>query len=131
VSQADLETVQRGYELWNGPGGLASALPLFHPEVEYVNPESAIERGVHRGYVGMVEVLGAIDGSFVDYIHELERPVDADGKVLAFITFRARGRDSGAQVEKPEQHVWTLRDGKVVRFEWFHDEPAAKLAAGL
>jgi ketosteroid isomerase-like protein len=51
--------------------------------------------------------------------------------VLAYVTFRARGRDSGVLLETPEQHVWTVRDGKVVRIEWFHDEPAAKLAAGL
>ena len=45
--------------------------------------------------------------------------------------FRARGRDSGALVDKPEQHVWTLNAGKIVRFEWFHDEVAARRAAGL
>ena len=131
MSQADLDTVRRIYELWNGPDGMTAALALFDPEVEYVNPESAIEPGVRRGHAGMVEVLDAVDGSFADYVHELEQLVDAGDKVMAYVTFRARGRDSGAVVEKPEQHVWTLRDGRVVRFEWFHDEPAAKLAAGL
>ena len=131
MSQADLDTVRRIYELWNGPDGMTAALALFDPEVEYVNPESAIEPGVRRGHAGMVEVLDAVDGSFADYVHELEQLVDAGDKVMAYVTFRARGRDSGAVVEKPEQHVWTLRDGRVVRLEWFHDEPAAKLAAGL
>ncbi len=35
--------------------------------------------------------------------------------MIALTTFKARGRDSGALVEIPEQHVWTLRDGKVAR----------------
>jgi ketosteroid isomerase-like protein len=131
MSQADLDTVRRIYELWNGPEGMAAALALFDPEVEYVNPDSAVERGVRRGHDGMLEVLNAVDGSFADYVHEVERLVDAGDKVMAYVIFRARGRDSGALVEKPEQHVWTLRDGRVVRFEWFHDEPAARLAAGL
>jgi uncharacterized protein len=131
MSEADLETVRRVYEIWNGPEGMRAALPLMDPDIEYVNPESAIESGLRRGHAGMVEVLDAVEGSFVDYVHDLERLVDAGDKVLAYVTFRARGRDSGAQVEKPEQHVWTVRGGKVVRFEWFHDEPAARVAAGL
>ena len=79
----------------------------------------------------MTEVLAAVEGSFVDYVHDLNRLVEAGDKVMAYVTFRARGRDSGAVVEKPEQHVWTLREGRVVRFEWFNDEAAAKAAAGL
>jgi ketosteroid isomerase-like protein len=131
VSQADLDTVRQIYDLWNSPDGMTSSLALFARDFEYVNPESAIEPGIRRGHVGILEVLAAVEGSFADYVHELERLVDAGEKVLAYVTFRARGRDSGAQVEKPEQHVWTLREGKAIRFEWFHDEAAAKLAAGL
>jgi ketosteroid isomerase-like protein len=95
-----------------------------------VNPESAIEPGIRRGYAGMLGVLEAVEGSFVEYVHEPVRLVDAGDKILAHVTFRARGH-SGAIVEKPEQHVWTVRNGRVVRFEWFHDEPAARVAAGL
>jgi uncharacterized protein len=131
VSEADLQTIRRVYELWNGPDGMVAAMALFDPGVEYVNPESAVEPGVRRGYDGMLGVLQAVEGSFTDYVHELERLVDAGDKVLAYVTFRARGRDSGAMVEKPEQHVWTLRDGKVVRFAWFHDEGEARKLAGL
>jgi ketosteroid isomerase-like protein len=131
VSEADLETIRRVYDLWNGPDGMRAALPFLDADIEYVNPESALEPGIRRGHAGMIEVLQAVEGPFVDYVHELERLVDAGDKVMAYVTFRARGRDSGAVVEKPEQHVWTVREGKVVRFEWFHDEPAARLAAGL
>ena len=131
MSEADLETIRRVYKAWNSPEGMAAALPLMDPDIEYVNPESAIEGGTRRGYAGMTEVLAAVEGSFVDYVHDPHRLVEAGDKVMAYVTFRARGRDSGAVVEKPEQHVWTLREGRVVRFEWFHDEAAAKAAAGL
>ena len=132
MSEANLDTVRQVYELWNGPQGMLAAMPLFDSEIQYVNPESAIESGTRRGVGGMVKALEAVDGSFVDYVHEPERLLEAgDDKVLAYVTFRAHGRDSGALVEKSEQHVWTIRDGKIVRFEWFHDEDAAKRAAGL
>jgi ketosteroid isomerase-like protein len=132
VSEKNLDTVRRLYELWNGDEGMLAAMPLFDPEIQYVNPVSAIEPGTRRGIGGMVKALEAVDGSFVDYVHEPERLLEAgDDKVLAYVTFRAHGRDSGALVEKQEQHVWTLSDGKVTCFEWYHDEAAAKRAAGL
>jgi ketosteroid isomerase-like protein len=43
--------------------------------------------------------------------------------------FRARGRDSGAQVDIPEQHLWTMRGGKILELRWFHDVAEAELAA--
>ncbi len=124
--------IKRLYEVWNGPDGMLAALPMFGAGVEFVNPESAIEPGTRHGYDGMIEGLQAIDEAFLDYVHEPERLLDAgDDKVLAYVTFRARGRDSGALVDKSEQHVWTLHEGKIARFEWFHDETAALRAAGL
>jgi len=132
VSEENLATVRRLYELWNGEEGMLAAMPLFDPEIQYVNPESAIESGTRSGIGGMVKALESVDSSFADYVHEPERLLAAgDEKVLAYVVFRAHGRDSGAVVEKPEQHVWTLRNGKIVRFEWFHDDDAAKRAAGL
>jgi ketosteroid isomerase-like protein len=46
-------------------------------------------------------------------------------------SFHARGRDSEAQIDVEEQHLWTLRDGKILRIQWFHDAEEARRAAGL
>jgi ketosteroid isomerase-like protein len=54
-----------------------------------------------------------------------------DDQLLVLTIFRACGRDSGVELEVPEQHLWAFRDGKVVRLAWFHDERAARRAAGL
>lgn len=132
VSQADVDAIHRLYALWNGEGGMLSALEMFAPDCEYVNPETALEPGTRIGHVGMAKALEALDAAFDDLVHDPERVLDVgEGTVLAYVTFRARGRDSGARVERPEQHVWTFDQGQIVRFQWFHDEQAAKLAAGL
>ena len=39
--------------------------------------------------------------------------------VAVALRYRARGRGSGLQVEGRESALWTIRDGKVVRYEWF------------
>ena len=35
------------------------------------------------------------------------------------------------QAERREFHVWTLRDGAVVRFQWFYQRDEALEAVGL
>jgi ketosteroid isomerase-like protein len=131
MSETEVETIRRAYEAWNGEEGIRAALSLFDPGVEFVNPESAIEAGTRHGHAGMFTALDSVDAAFSDYEHTPEQLIDAGDKVLALVTFRARGRDSGVPVEIPEQHVWTFHEGKIVRFEWFHDEEQARRAAGL
>ena len=46
------------------------------------------------------------------------------------VHYRARGRGSGAEVEGHESALFTFRDGKVVRYEWFHGETDAFEALG-
>jgi ketosteroid isomerase-like protein len=41
-------------------------------------------------------------------------------EVLVVVRYTARGRGSGMQIEGRESARWTLRDGKVTRYEWFH-----------
>jgi ketosteroid isomerase-like protein len=57
--------------------------------------------------------------------------IEAGDTVLVLAIFHARGRDSGVELKVPEQHVFTFKDGKILRLQWFHDEPAARVAAGL
>jgi ketosteroid isomerase-like protein len=47
------------------------------------------------------------------------------------IMLHARGRMSGLSLSRPEWHVWTVRNGKAVRVEWFKREDAALRFAGL
>jgi ketosteroid isomerase-like protein len=131
VADGNLDTVREVYRAWNGPGGMADSLHLFHEEVEYVNPDNAIDAGTRHGHDGIRQVVRSLDGAFAEHTHELHELIEAGDKVLAHTTFKACGRDSGAWVEVPEQHVWMLRDGKIVRLAWFHDEGAARRAAGL
>jgi ketosteroid isomerase-like protein len=57
--------------------------------------------------------------------------IDAGDSVVVIATFQARGRGSSVDLEKFEPHIWTIRDGKIVRFQWFNDRDEAMKAAGL
>ena len=47
------------------------------------------------------------------------------------MTMRARGRESGAPMAVFAAHIWTLRNGKLLRNEPFRDRGPAMEAAGL
>jgi ketosteroid isomerase-like protein len=127
----NVRLLTRMYEVWDA-GDLPDILQLLDPEFEWVNPDYAVHPGIRRGHDGMEKVMENLNDSF-----ELQTRVLGDvedlgqGRVLWHTTFRARGRDSGAQIEVEEQHLWTLRDGKILRIQWFHDAEEARRAAGL
>jgi ketosteroid isomerase-like protein len=120
------------YELWNA-GDLHATVEFMHDDIEYVNPDYAVEPGVRRGRMEVTDAIGdSLSTAFDSYEHDVHDVLDAgNDTVLVLLTFRARGRDSGAQIEVAEQHLWTFREGKATRLEWFHDEAAARRAAGL
>jgi ketosteroid isomerase-like protein len=51
--------------------------------------------------------------------------------VVAAVSSFVRSRGSEVDVVQEEAHIWTFRDGKIVRFEWGRDLGAALATAGL
>jgi uncharacterized protein len=51
--------------------------------------------------------------------------------VVALTRYRGVGKGSGASVDTRGAHVWTLRDGKVIRLEVFADRSRALASVGL
>jgi hypothetical protein len=63
---------------------------------------------------------------------EVERMEELDdGRVLALLMLRARGRGSRARVEAEYAHIITLREGLCVRVDGFPSWKQALSAAGL
>ena len=125
-----VDILERFYEAWNGPDPAADTLPFLHEEFEYVNPESAVEPGIRHGHRGWLKVAESADKAFSHMSLEPYETIEAGDRLLVLTIFRACGRDSGVELDVPEQHLFSFRDGKIVRLEWFHDEPAARRAAG-
>jgi uncharacterized protein len=130
MSQDNVDTVRRIYAVWDQEG---SPVPsgLLDPEVEWVNPPEAVEPGTRRGIDAFADAARTVAETFQGVRVEIERLVDAGERVVVIATLRGRGRGSGADVERRQGYVWTLREGKAVRFEWFNDPAKAMEAAGL
>jgi ketosteroid isomerase-like protein len=63
--------------------------------------------------------------------HELHELFDCGDVVVAAFSWHTRSRGSEAELVNQEAHSWTLREGKIVRFEWGQDLDSALGAAGL
>ena len=130
MSEDNVQTVRRIYEVWNGPGPPEALLPFVAGDFEYVNPSNAVEPGTRQGPAGMLAAQASLSEAFETYEHEPGDLIDLGDRVLAWTTFRAQA-SSGMKYEQAEAQIWTLRDGLVTRFEWFHDRAEALEAAGF
>jgi hypothetical protein len=100
--------------------------------VQFVNPDTALESGTRHGPEGLRIGMAAMLEVFEDMQFEHERVIDMDDRVVALGTLRGRGKGSGMEVgPSPFAIVVDLRDGKMVRFEWFASAEDALRAAGV
>ena len=130
MSQQNVEIVRRIYE-----EGLIDRDPAtvleFTPDIEYVNPPEAVEPGIRRGPAEVAQAMHGFSEFFDSSRHELRELFDCGDSVVAAVSFFARGRGSDREVVRDEAHTWTLRDGRIARFEWGRDLGAALEAARL
>jgi uncharacterized protein len=129
MPQDDLELIQRVYRRW-ADGDLRAGRELLDIAVTTVwaaeFPTAGIYHGPREHGNAMREWLAEWD----DFELAPEDFIEAGGSVVVPFRVRARGRGSGALVERSWAHVWTLRNGKVVRFEVHLDLRRALEAAG-
>jgi ketosteroid isomerase-like protein len=131
MSQQNVRVVREIYSALSR-GDFEAALEAGHPDAEHdwsrsVGPYQGIYRGREeiRGF--WVTFRDAVD----ELTFEVEDAIDAGEHVVALVRVRVRGRGSGVQVDARGPHVWTLRDGKVIRFRLFQEKTEALEAVGL
>jgi ketosteroid isomerase-like protein len=125
MAQEKVKIVEEIYRAW-AEG--RSAAPLIEEDLEYVNPPEAVEQGTKRGR----HYLGKIRDAYPELEVEAERVIDAGGEdVVVIAKFRGRARASGVEMEWKQGYVWSIRNGKAIRFRWFSDPRDAFAAVGL
>jgi ketosteroid isomerase-like protein len=131
MSEENVEMARRGYEAYNR-GDFDAAVADFAPTFEYVTT-GAIPgiTGVYRGPEGWKDFVGWTWSEFESPRFEVHELIDTASHVLASVTLRGRGKQSGVVVTWDLWHLWTVRDGQVVRGQAFTRRDDALKAAGL
>ena len=126
----NMEIVRRSIEAFN-EGGIAAAMELYAEDLEFHEPPEQPAPRVARGLKAAAEVFGQFEQAWAEHRSEPEeiREVGPD-KVLLFSIEHFRGRD-GVEVSAPFAGLFTLRDGKIIRWQAFWERQKALEAAGL
>jgi ketosteroid isomerase-like protein len=130
VSQENVDIVQSIYRAWQTDTTPVDS-GLLDPDVEWVNPPEAVEPGTRKGIDAFRTAAESVADTFEGASVDIEEFFDAGNRVVVIATLRGRGRGSGADVERRQGYVWTLRDGKAIRFQWFNSAEDALESAGL
>jgi ketosteroid isomerase-like protein len=130
MSQENVEIVRSFYDAW-ARDEFPGPEELMDPEIEYVNPAGAVEPGTRRGRAAFSRALEKVFEGWEIWQMEPEQFTTVKDQVAVVVRYRARGRGSGVEVEGQESALWTLRDGKVAGYAWFHEPADALEAAGL
>ena len=130
MSEENVRVVRSFYDAW-AQGDLPGPIELMDPAIEYVNPEGAVEPGTRRGVSAFGEAVARVFEGWETWHAEPEEFRAVGDEVAVVLRYRARGRGSGVEVDGRESALWTVRNGKVVRYAWFHEPGDALEAAGL
>lgn len=101
---------------------LPAVFALLADDVEIYQSSAIPWGGTYRGHEGAATFFTNLMTAITSTV-TLERCVDAGDHVVAIGRSHGTVNGSGAPFDVPIAHVWTLRDGKIVRVEYFIDLP--------
>ena len=103
----------------------------MHPEVEVFDLPQAPDGRHHRGHAAIAAWFGSMDEVWDRLRLDAEEVTEVDGeKVLAVVRFSGRARSTGMEIDQGVATVFTIREGRVVRWQNYEtrDEAVAALS---
>jgi ketosteroid isomerase-like protein len=143
MSEENVELVRQAFDALNA--GLRGEIAeenavqvgqrFFDTEFEYDWPLDREWPDQPQHFRGLPELLSFIEqlrSAWIDLVFEPLDFIDTPGdRVLTPIRQSGRGRESGVPIVIHFFHLWTIRDGKVHKLEFFRHRADALEAAGL
>ncbi len=130
MSQENVEIVRAAYDRVNA--GLEDPPELFDPDYEFDARDVAPAVGIVRGAEAVQEALREYWDTFEDFHIEFKEALHADEEhVVTAVKDGGRMKGSDAEIWNRLFHVWTFRNGRVLRISSHTDKNRALKAAGL
>ena len=129
MSQENVEIVRRGYDHYNRTG--EAEYDVLDPEVVYDVSRRTFDPRVYHGHQGVREFVALIREQWATMRLEPQDFVDSEDTVVVSIRLVGVGKESGVETTADAAHVWTFRDGKIIRQTTFQTMAEALEAAGL
>jgi ketosteroid isomerase-like protein len=110
----------------------AGAAPFFTPDFECVFVRDDVGRAAYRGLEGLRAAWLDWLSPWASYRPGVEDVIDAgEDRVLVLTRDHARPKGADAEVYFSGAPVWTVRNRKIARIEFYWNRAEGRLAAGL
>ena len=128
MSQENVEIARQGFVVWGETG--EPQWSTMHEEVE-VHDHDIVDAGEYRGRAGVERWLEDWSSAWLEFTMDPEEFIDAGERVVFLFRMTATGRGSGVRVERQDAMVFEVRDGMVVRLDYYNNRQQALEAVGL
>jgi limonene-1,2-epoxide hydrolase len=108
----------------------AALAPAFAPEFESANALLGIEKA-YTGMDGFRTLWLDWLSPWTTHRVEIQEAVDLGERVLVLARALATLQGSTTEVSLPTAGIWTVRDGKIIRIEFYPDHAEALKVVGL
>jgi ketosteroid isomerase-like protein len=128
-AQQNKQRVQEAYQLFL-KGDIQGVIDRCHDDAEWTSPESDYIpfAGMFRGKQGIAEFFSKLGASAHPQRFEPQEFIAEGDKVVVLGQATWQVKPTGRSFDTPFIHVFTMRDGKVARFEAHADTAAGERA---
>ena len=130
MSQENVEIVYRVVDAWNR-GDIDAFLSLFDPECEVVFSPEVPEPGPFHGHAELRQWVEGFLAAWESHRAEVVEVMEAGIWIVSVLHIAGRGSGSGVDLDETDTHVFTIREGRIARWQNFNTRAEALEAAGL
>jgi len=120
MSRENVKIIQAVYDAFSR-GDLQTVFSIFDPDIEFHQSQEVPWGGHYKGLTEVQEFLGKLRTAIESRVEP--EFVDAGDCVVAVGHSKGKVRATGREFNVRAVHVWTLKDGKVIRWESYIDNP--------
>jgi ketosteroid isomerase-like protein len=128
MSQQNVEILKRRFEHFMATGELP--WDLFDQEVEVYDHDTP-DQGDYQGHEGVTRWLEDWGAAWAEWSIKPDEFIDAGDSVVIFIRMDTKGRESGIEVQRQDALVYEIREGMIIRIDYYNDRKQALEAVGL
>ena len=121
MSNTNIDVVRGGYAAFER-GDMQAVFAILDPEAEFYQSGDLTWGGQYWGLMQIGEFFRKLSTSIESKV-TAERFMEAGDKIVQIGHTRGKVRATGKTSDVPEIRVWTLRQGKIIRFEAYIDHP--------
>jgi uncharacterized protein len=115
--QAESKNIVAVRRLYEARGNPDIVNTLLAPDVRWEVVEGFPFSGIYQGLKGVADFFTRLFGDFEDWHTEPAEIFEAGDRVIGLGFYSARAKATGRTFKARFAHVWTMRDGVIVRLQ--------------